>query len=152
MDFYIRSLLLGVGLAMDACAVSMADGLKEPKMQVSYNSSQPSHAPLHLPPQRQADKLQSYGGLGCRLQVPGYNQLAAHFPVSWLPFRHRQAQCHGTEARSSTTSEGWTNEVSAIKSQAASTNGLFGECVPAHGQQHAPDPDSSFWTADRFSA
>ena len=34
MDFYIRSILLGVGLAMDACAVSMADGLKEPKMQV----------------------------------------------------------------------------------------------------------------------
>lgn len=34
MDFYIRSILLGVGLAMDACAVSMADGLKEPKMKI----------------------------------------------------------------------------------------------------------------------
>lgn len=33
MDFYIRSFLLGVGLAMDASAVSMANGLKEPKMK-----------------------------------------------------------------------------------------------------------------------
>lgn len=32
MDLYIRSFMLGVGLAMDACCVSMADGLKEPKM------------------------------------------------------------------------------------------------------------------------
>lgn len=31
----LTSLLLGVGLAMDACAVSMADGLKEPKMKFS---------------------------------------------------------------------------------------------------------------------
>lgn len=33
-EFYFRSFLLGVGLAMDACAVSMANGLKEPKMKV----------------------------------------------------------------------------------------------------------------------
>ncbi len=32
--FYVQSLLLGVGLAMDACAVSMANGLNEPKMKV----------------------------------------------------------------------------------------------------------------------
>lgn len=31
-EFYLRSVLLGVGLAMDACAVSMASGFKEPKM------------------------------------------------------------------------------------------------------------------------
>lgn len=29
----ITSILLGCGLAMDACAVSMANGLKEPKMK-----------------------------------------------------------------------------------------------------------------------
>ncbi|MBO4323355.1 MAG: manganese efflux pump, partial [Clostridia bacterium] len=33
-EFYLRSALLGVGLAMDACAVSMASGFKEPKMPV----------------------------------------------------------------------------------------------------------------------
>lgn len=33
-EFYLRSFLLGVGLAMDACAVSMANGLKEPKMKL----------------------------------------------------------------------------------------------------------------------
>ena len=33
MDLYIRSLLLGFALAMDACAVSMANGLNEPKMR-----------------------------------------------------------------------------------------------------------------------
>ena len=32
MQVYLRSILLGIGLAMDACAVSMANGLKEPKM------------------------------------------------------------------------------------------------------------------------
>lgn len=32
MQLYLISILLGVGLAMDACAVSMANGLKEPKM------------------------------------------------------------------------------------------------------------------------
>lgn len=31
----ITSILLGIGLAMDACAVSMANGLKEPKMKVN---------------------------------------------------------------------------------------------------------------------
>lgn len=31
----ITSILLGVGLAMDACAVSMANGLKEPKMKIN---------------------------------------------------------------------------------------------------------------------
>ncbi len=31
-NFYIRCFLLGIGLAMDACAVSMANGLKEPTM------------------------------------------------------------------------------------------------------------------------
>lgn len=30
----LNSVILGVGLAMDACAVSMANGLKEPKMKV----------------------------------------------------------------------------------------------------------------------
>ena len=30
----ITSLLLGIGLAMDACAVSMANGLKEPNMKI----------------------------------------------------------------------------------------------------------------------
>lgn len=30
----VNSLLLGIGLAMDACAVSMANGLNEPKMKV----------------------------------------------------------------------------------------------------------------------
>lgn len=33
--FFITSLLLGVGLAMDACAVSMANGLKESNMKLS---------------------------------------------------------------------------------------------------------------------
>jgi putative Mn2+ efflux pump MntP len=33
-ELIITSLLLGVGLAMDACAVSMANGLKEPTMKV----------------------------------------------------------------------------------------------------------------------
>lgn len=33
-EFYVRSLLLGVGLAMDACAVSMANGLKESNMRL----------------------------------------------------------------------------------------------------------------------
>ncbi len=32
LDFFITSLLLGVGLAMDAFSVSMANGLHEPKM------------------------------------------------------------------------------------------------------------------------
>ena len=31
----LTSLFLGIGLAMDACAVSMANGLKEPEMRVS---------------------------------------------------------------------------------------------------------------------
>ena len=31
--FYIQSGLLGVGLAMDACAVSMANGLNETEMK-----------------------------------------------------------------------------------------------------------------------
>lgn len=31
----ITSILLGCGLAMDACAVSMANGLKEPKMKIN---------------------------------------------------------------------------------------------------------------------
>ena len=31
----ITSIFLGIGLAMDACAVSMANGLKEPKMRIS---------------------------------------------------------------------------------------------------------------------
>lgn len=34
MKIIFDSLLLGIGLAMDACAVSMADGLNEPKMKV----------------------------------------------------------------------------------------------------------------------
>lgn len=34
MELIIVSLFLGVGLAMDACCVSMANGLKEPKMKV----------------------------------------------------------------------------------------------------------------------
>lgn len=33
MKFYITSFLLGLGLAMDACATSMANGLNEPKMK-----------------------------------------------------------------------------------------------------------------------
>lgn len=32
VEFFILSALLGVGLAMDACAVSMANGFSEPKM------------------------------------------------------------------------------------------------------------------------
>lgn len=32
VEFFIRNILLGVGLAMDACAVSMANGFKEPLM------------------------------------------------------------------------------------------------------------------------
>ncbi|MBR2891859.1 MAG: manganese efflux pump [Bacilli bacterium] len=35
IDVIIISILLGVGLAMDACAVSMANGLNEPKMKIS---------------------------------------------------------------------------------------------------------------------
>ena len=31
----ITSFFLGIGLAMDACAVSMANGLNEPKMKIS---------------------------------------------------------------------------------------------------------------------
>ncbi len=34
MDLIVNSLLLGIGLAMDACAVSMANGLNEPNMKV----------------------------------------------------------------------------------------------------------------------
>ena len=33
-ELILNALLLGVGLAMDACAVSMANGLNEPKMKV----------------------------------------------------------------------------------------------------------------------
>ena len=33
-QFYFNAILLGVGLAMDACAVSMANGLNEPKMKI----------------------------------------------------------------------------------------------------------------------
>ena len=33
-QFYVNSILLGIGLAMDACAVSMANGMNEPKMKV----------------------------------------------------------------------------------------------------------------------
>ena len=33
-ELILNSLLLGVGLAMDACAVSMANGLNEPKMKI----------------------------------------------------------------------------------------------------------------------
>lgn len=33
-QFYFNAILLGVGLAMDACAVSMANGLNEPKMKL----------------------------------------------------------------------------------------------------------------------
>ncbi len=33
LKFFINSVLLGVGLAMDAAAVSMANGFKEPKMK-----------------------------------------------------------------------------------------------------------------------
>ncbi|MDE7213067.1 MAG: manganese efflux pump MntP family protein [Anaeroplasmataceae bacterium] len=36
LRFYIRSILLGVSLAMDACAVSMANGLKYPNMKKSF--------------------------------------------------------------------------------------------------------------------
>ena len=35
VSFYIQSIFLGVGLAMDACAVSMSNGLKEPKMKLT---------------------------------------------------------------------------------------------------------------------
>lgn len=34
-QFYLNGILLGVGLAMDACAVSMANGLNEPNMKVN---------------------------------------------------------------------------------------------------------------------
>lgn len=34
MDLIVNSLLLGIGLAMDACAVSMANGLNEPNMKI----------------------------------------------------------------------------------------------------------------------
>ncbi len=33
--FFIQSLLFGIGLAMDACAVSMVNGFNEPKMKIS---------------------------------------------------------------------------------------------------------------------
>ncbi len=33
LQFYIQSILLGIALAMDACAVSMANGLNEPNMK-----------------------------------------------------------------------------------------------------------------------
>jgi putative Mn2+ efflux pump MntP len=36
--FYINSILLGIGLAMDAFSVSLADGLSEPKMKNSKMS------------------------------------------------------------------------------------------------------------------
>lgn len=36
LEFYIRSILLGISLAMDACAVSMANGLKYPKMKKPF--------------------------------------------------------------------------------------------------------------------
>lgn len=35
MRFVITSLLMGIGLAMDACAVSMANGLKYPKLKLN---------------------------------------------------------------------------------------------------------------------
>ena len=34
-EIILTSILLGMGLAMDACAVSMANGLNEPKMKVA---------------------------------------------------------------------------------------------------------------------
>lgn len=34
-SFFIKNVFLGAGLAMDACAVSMANGLKEPKMKIN---------------------------------------------------------------------------------------------------------------------
>lgn len=34
MELYFRSIMFGLGLAMDACAVSMANGLKEPQMRL----------------------------------------------------------------------------------------------------------------------
>lgn len=34
VEFFIRNTMLGVGLAMDACAVSMANGFNEPKMRL----------------------------------------------------------------------------------------------------------------------
>ena len=34
IEFFIRAGLLGVGLAMDACAVSMANGFREPEMKI----------------------------------------------------------------------------------------------------------------------
>ena len=33
MEFYIRSILLGFALAMDACAVSMVNGMNDTKMK-----------------------------------------------------------------------------------------------------------------------
>ena len=36
--FYVNSVLLGIGLAMDAFSVSLADGLSEPKMKNSKMS------------------------------------------------------------------------------------------------------------------
>ncbi len=35
IEFIITSIFLGIGLAMDACAVSMANGLNEPKMKIN---------------------------------------------------------------------------------------------------------------------
>ena len=37
LSFFINSVLLGAGLAMDASSVSMADGLNEPKMRRKKN-------------------------------------------------------------------------------------------------------------------
>lgn len=34
IEIYLNSFLLGIGLAMDASAISMANGLKEPKMKI----------------------------------------------------------------------------------------------------------------------
>ena len=38
VSFFINSILLGVGLAMDAFSVSLANGLNEPKMKFSKMS------------------------------------------------------------------------------------------------------------------
>ncbi len=35
LEIYLNSFLLGIGLAMDACAISMANGMKEPKMKIT---------------------------------------------------------------------------------------------------------------------
>ncbi|MCM1131757.1 MAG: manganese efflux pump MntP family protein [Roseburia sp.] len=36
LEFYTRSILLGISLSMDACAVSMANGLRHPNMKKSF--------------------------------------------------------------------------------------------------------------------